>query len=48
MGRTKYMEINFLKERMDRVLHLITEDYKIADGPKKSPKGLTMILEKKS
>ena len=46
-GRTKYMKIDFLKERMDRVLNLVTEDYKIADGPKKSPKGLSMILEKK-
>ncbi|OGD67630.1 translation initiation factor IF-3 [Candidatus Campbellbacteria bacterium RIFOXYC2_FULL_35_25] len=47
IGRTKYMQIDFLKERMDRVLHLITEEYKVADGPKKSPKGLTMVLEKK-
>ena len=46
-GRTKYMKIDFLKERMDRVLHLIAEEYKIADGPKKSPKGLSMILEQK-
>lgn len=45
-GRTKYMEFNFLKERMNRILHLITEEHKIADGPKKSPKGLSMILEK--
>src|SRR3989339_153836 len=37
----------WLKERKDRVLHLITEEYKVADGPKKSPKGLTMVLEKK-
>ena len=47
IGRSKYMNRDFLKERLDRVLHLITEEYKIADGPKKSPKGLTMILEKK-
>ncbi|OGD69376.1 translation initiation factor IF-3, partial [Candidatus Campbellbacteria bacterium RIFCSPHIGHO2_12_FULL_35_10] len=46
-GRTKYMDINFLKERLNRILRLITEDYKVADEPKKSPKGLTMILEKK-
>lgn len=46
-GRSKYMEIGFLKERMNRILHLITEDFKIADGPKKSPKGLSMTLEKK-
>lgn len=45
-GRTKYMELNFLKERMDRVLKLITIEYKIADAPKKSPKGLTTIIER--
>lgn len=45
-GRTKYLDINFLKERMERVLKLITVDYKIADPAKKSPKGLSIIIEK--
>ena len=45
-GRTKYMDINFLKERMDRILKLITEEYKVADPAKKSPKGLSIIIEK--
>jgi translation initiation factor IF-3 len=45
-GRAKYMDFNFLKERMERILHLITEEYKIADSPKKSPKGLTVVIEK--
>ena len=45
-GRTKYMNIDFLKERMDRVFKLITEEFKIAEAPKKSPKGMTAILEK--
>lgn len=45
-GRAKYMSQEFLKERLNRVLVLITEEYKIADGPKKSPKGLTVVLEK--
>jgi translation initiation factor IF-3 len=45
-GRAKYLKQDFLKERMDRILVLITENYKIADGPKRSPKGLTVILEK--
>lgn len=45
-GRTKYMDFKFLKERLDRVLHLITEEYKVADEPKKSPKGLTTIIER--
>jgi translation initiation factor IF-3 len=46
-GRTKFMEFNFLKERMDRVLKLISVDYNLAEAPKKSPKGLTAIIEKK-
>ncbi len=45
-GRTKYMDIKFLEERMERVLKLVTEKYKIADSAKKSPKGLTIIIEK--
>ena len=46
-GRTKYMDIKFLKERMDRVLKLITEEYKVADEAKKSPKKLSIINKKK-
>ncbi len=46
IGRTKYMKFDFLKERLERVLRLVSVSYKIADGPKKSPKGLTVILEK--
>lgn len=45
-GRYKYMEFSFLKERLERFLNLITEDYKIADPIKKSPKGLTVVLER--
>jgi len=45
-GRAKYLKQDFLKERLDRILVLITENYRIADGPKKSPKGLTVVLEK--
>ncbi len=45
-GRSKYMEFNFLKERMDRILRLITVEYKIAEAPKKGPKGVTAIIEK--
>lgn len=46
-GRAKYMDDKFLKERLDRVLHFITEDYKISDAYKKGPKGLTTTIEKK-
>ncbi len=45
-GRTKYMDENFLKERLDRVLHLITEQYKIAEALKKVPKGLMLTIER--
>ncbi len=45
-GRAKYMEEKFLRERLDRVLHLITEDYKISDPYKRGPKGLFITIEK--
>lgn len=47
VGRAKYMEFQFLKERLDRILKLITVEYKIADEAKKGPKGITIIIEKK-
>lgn len=46
-GRAKYLEQPFLRERLDRVLHLIQEEYSIAEPAKKVPKGLAMIIEKK-
>jgi len=46
IGRAKYMKKDFLEERMQRMLRLVSVDYKVADGPKKSPKGMTMILER--
>ncbi|MCX6754080.1 MAG: translation initiation factor IF-3 [Candidatus Nomurabacteria bacterium] len=45
-GRSKYMPEPFLKERIYRVLHLITENYKIAEDYKKGPKGPTITIEK--
>ncbi len=45
-GRYKYMEFNFLKERLERFLKLIPEDYKLADAIQKGPKGLTTVLER--
>jgi translation initiation factor IF-3 len=44
-GRSKYLDQKFLKERLDRILKLIPEDFK-SDEPKKSPKGLTVVIEK--
>lgn len=45
-GRAKYMDAKFLKERLERILKLIPESHKIAEEAKKSPKGLTMVIEK--
>lgn len=45
-GRYKYMEENFLKERLERFLKIIPIEYKIADPIKKSPKGYTITLER--
>ncbi len=45
-GRYKYMDQDFLKERLNRFLKIIPTEYKIADDIKKSPKGFTITLER--
>ncbi|MDE1874552.1 MAG: translation initiation factor IF-3 [Patescibacteria group bacterium] len=45
-GRSKYLDPKFLEERLTRILNLITENYKIAEKPTRSPKGLTTIIER--
>jgi translation initiation factor IF-3 len=45
-GRYKYMEFNFLKERLERFLNLIPAEFKLADQIQKGPKGLTTVLER--
>jgi translation initiation factor IF-3 len=45
-GRSKFMEMKFFQERIDRVLRLITEQYKISDTAKKGPKGVSLMIEK--
>lgn len=45
-GRYKYMEFNFLKERLERFLNLIPGEHRLADPIAKGPKGLTTVLEK--
>jgi translation initiation factor IF-3 len=45
-GRYKYMEYEFLKERLERFLAIVPESYKIADETKKSPKGLSVVIER--
>lgn len=47
VGRSKYMDINFHKERMDRIFKLITTEYKVVSPPTKGLRGLTAIIEKK-
>jgi len=46
-GRYKYMEFAFLKERLERFLAIVSEEYKVADEIKKSPKGLSVVIERK-
>jgi len=45
-GRAKYLNQAFLNERMERMLKLITEEYKIAEPSTKGPKGLTIVIER--
>lgn len=45
-GRYKYMEFEFLKDRLERFLQIIPEGFKIADEIKKSPKGLSVVIER--
>lgn len=47
-GRSKYMDPKFLEERLERMLRLVSEDYKVAEKPQKSPKGLTVVIERQS
>jgi translation initiation factor IF-3 len=45
-GRAKYLDLKFLKERLDRLLKLITVDYVVADPAKKILKGITTLIER--
>ena len=47
-GRYKYMDKEFLKERLERFLKIIPAEYKIADEIKKSPKGFSTTVERVS
>lgn len=46
-GRAKYMNKDFLEERLNRIMVFVTEEYKISDPIQRGPKGLTMTIEKK-
>ena len=45
-GQAKYLDKNFLKERIERILPFVTENCKIVDGPKQGPFGISIIVEK--
>lgn len=45
-GRSKYMEESFLKERLGRLLRLLSENYRIAEDYKRGPKGLSVLIER--
>lgn len=47
-GRYKTMEFSFLKDRLERFLTIIPEAYKVAEEIQKSPKGLSVVLERDS
>lgn len=47
VGRAKYMDLNFLKERLERILKLVSVEYKTGQPPVKGPKGLSIVIEKK-
>lgn len=45
-GRSKYLDPKFLHERLDRMLRFISEDFKISEPAQKSPKGITVVIER--
>jgi translation initiation factor IF-3 len=45
-GRYKYMEFDFLKERLENFLSGIHTPFKISEEIQKSPKGLSCVLER--
>ena len=45
-GRYKYMDPAFLKERLERFVKLVPEEYKVAGAMERGPKGFLITLEK--
>jgi translation initiation factor IF-3 len=45
-GRSKYMDPKFLETRLERLFAFITEKFKVAEKPQKSPKGMTTVIER--
>ena len=44
-GRAKYMDKNFLRDRLANVLSLISFPHKIVEDFKQSPKGFVILIE---
>lgn len=45
-GRARYLNNQFLQERLERLLKFIAIKYKVAEPPKKSPKGMSLVIER--
>ncbi len=45
-GRVKYFDHKFLSQRLERLLKFIALDYRIAVPATRSPKGLTLVIER--
>lgn len=45
-GREKYLDKNFLEERLKRIFEFMAIGYKITEGPKRGPRGLMIMIEK--
>lgn len=44
-GRAKYMDKKFLHDRLGKVLSFITEEYRVVEDYKQSPKGIAILIE---
>jgi translation initiation factor IF-3 len=46
-GRSKFLKDDFLNERLQRYLNLISVDFKVTVPLKRGPKGPALVIEKK-
>jgi len=44
-GRTKYLKKDFIEERLKRILNFITAPYRRVEEPKRTPRGIYLIIE---
>ena len=44
-GREKYLDKNFINERLQKILAAITVPHSIIDGPKRGPRGLIVTIK---